>query len=280
MGQYDFGIDLYDAVSNDDCGGATGVDAGDGESNWYYNESNYGATGSTPSDCGYNDTRDVWYSYTPEDNGVLILRTHNYQCGPEHTLSLYDGCNGNELECQSSESLYEEESTAQIVYNVDKDTTYYIRVAINESKMGEFDLELALFPPVTNDQCSDAIAITGLNQWDSGSTYGATGTDTTDCCFDNQKDVWYSYTATSDQTLYFFVEGSGDDGGDGAPMTIALYDSCGGNEIACDCGNSCYMASEVEYNVTQNTKYWIRVAREDNSIDNFVINISDSAECN
>ena len=275
MGKFDLSLDFYDPPMNDECSEATEVEA-----DQWYDESTYGATGEMESNCGFGDTKDVWYSYTPYDDGAAVFRVSTYECGPDYTVSLYESCEGGEEACQQAESGYMGDVSAELAYSVESGQTYYIRVAFNDDSVGRFELEVSHYPPPPNDECADAIEIMGLDQWDEGSTYGASGNETTLCCMDNRIDVWYSYTADSSQTLYFSVENydEGPGGDEGPPMTIALYDACDGEELECDCG-SCDMGSEVEYAVTQDETYWIRIAREDNAVGGYSVSVSDYPYC-
>ena len=129
-----------------------------------------------------------------------------------------------------------------------------------------------------NDECADATAI-NLDEYVGGTTYGATGTDMTSCGWDSNNDVWYTFTADNDETLYFNME---IDNECSPCATIALFDDCpdsGGNELACESCN-CYPGSaEIEYEVLTGTTYWIRAAFEEDKMGSFGIGVLDFSYC-
>ena len=274
-GRFDFFIDTYPIAPNDQCANATVVEAYES----YWDESTYGATGDITSSCGTDDYRDVWYEYTAPNDEFVLFTVYRYECSPQFTLSLYNACDGAEVDCVlSEESEMEGEPTAEIGLNAAMGQTYYLRVAFNEYWMDSFQLEVMVFEPPYNDECSEAVEIEWLDNWDEGSTYGATASGVNYQCYDDLKDVWYSYTATADddgKELYFHVENWE---GENYP-TLALFASCSASDpLAYDCG-SCYTGSEVGYAVSEGVTYYIRIAYEENKMGEFVVNISEDSYC-
>ena len=83
----------------------------------------------------------------------------------------------------------------------------------------------AAAPP--NDDCASAIAVTEGVPY-NGSTVGATGTDISECANNDWRDVWHSYTPSSNGFATVSLCGSSFD------TTLSVFDDCGGTELACN----------------------------------------------
>ncbi len=105
-------------------------------------------------------------------------------------------------------------------------------------------------PPPVNDNCADAIPV------DEGSHAFSTFTATTDggSSCGGYNDVWYRYTPTFSH--YAMI---GTCGAAGFDTIVALYDACGGTELACNDDN-CDVQSNVGYSVTAGVPIVVRVA--------------------
>lgn len=102
-----------------------------------------------------------------------------------------------------------------------------------------------------NNDCSNATVVTdGITPF---SSEGATGTDVTDCTFNDVNDVWFSYTATCTGVAIANTCGSGFD------TSIAAFDACGGTQLACN-DDFCDVQSYITFPVVQGSTYIIRVA--------------------
>lgn len=90
-------------------------------------------------------------------------------------------------------------------------------------------------PLPTNDDCDNALAVSDGTFM--GTTAGATN-DGTGSCGESQQstDVWYSYTAASAGTLVVTTCGTNDGPGQdqGLDTVLAVFDACGGVELACN----------------------------------------------
>jgi hypothetical protein len=162
------------------------------------------------------------------------------------TLAVYDACDGAELACNNDScggASYVELPVAA--------GTYYVRVAGNNGIEGPFSLTV-ISPPPPNDECADATPV-ALDTVVYGTTSGATGTDLTTCAFNDFNDVWYAFTALFAGTHTISLCGD-----TGLDTTLAVFDGCGGIELACN-DDYCGGASHLEIVVDPGT-YYLRIA--------------------
>ncbi len=81
-------------VTSDECAGAIAVSAGS------TNFDTTCATGVDESSCAFNDTNDIWYSYTNNSTcQISNLEVNTFGSGFDTSLSAFDACGGNELAC-------------------------------------------------------------------------------------------------------------------------------------------------------------------------------------
>lgn len=125
------------APANDDCGDAIAV-----EDSVPYDGSTVGATGTYQSDCALNDTKDVWYSYTPASTGLVTISLAGSTF--DTTLAVFNECGGVELGCNddSCNGLQSE-----IMMPVNVANTYLVRIAGYDGDAGDYTLT------VTNTPC-------------------------------------------------------------------------------------------------------------------------------
>ncbi len=211
---------------NDECAGAFPLEP----DHFYEGRNNFGATNDSTSSCGTDDTHDVWYKYTAQDDNNVLFTVFPYEDEPPYyTASLFDGCDEltrTELICGVyEENGREEKTTVVILENPQPGQTYYLRVARNESEYGQFALETR--PGPVNDKCSRAQSISA-NNYTWGSTWGAGGSDVSYCGWNDSRDIWYALT--SDQTQQVLIRAYS---GEMNPFTVSLFDACGGYELAC-----------------------------------------------
>ncbi|MEI7597541.1 MAG: PKD domain-containing protein [Bacteroidota bacterium] len=117
-----------------------------------------------------------------------------------------------------------------------------------------------------NDNCSNAINLTIGGACTSGTNINATlnGTSPTGCAMGfgsslANKDVWYSFTATSSQSIV-----SVQNNGNTNPLTnfnvvVSAYTSCSGSSIACVNANGNGGNEDLIFSTTAGTTYYIRV---------------------
>ncbi len=97
---------------------------------------------------------------------------------------------------------------------------------------GSFSVSV-IVPPPANDQCANAIIVSTGAPAATGNN--ATATDIGDpslptaCTTQSSKGVWYSFTAGSSGIATISTEGSTQ-----ADTVLAVFDACGGTQLACD----------------------------------------------
>ncbi|RMF76642.1 MAG: hypothetical protein D6744_12125, partial [Planctomycetota bacterium] len=108
--------------------------------------------------------------------------------------------------------------------------------------------------PLPNDTCDTCIPI-DTNVPYAGTSVGAISElgDITSCATNDTEDVWHCWTAPCSGDATISLCGSGFD------TTLAVFDACGGLELACN-DDSCGLQSEVTIPVTAGSVYYIRVA--------------------
>ena len=104
-----------------------------------------------------------------------------------------------------------------------------------------------------HDLCTNAIEVQAGFPY-HGSTIGATGDNTLSCSDYDYKDVWHVFTPTQSCTVTISLMGSSFD------TTLAIYDSCGGTELACNDDAMGTLQSEIQLPVDEGTSYLIRIA--------------------
>ncbi len=93
---------------------------------------NAGATGVPLINCCFDDTSDVWWRYTPPEDGIAIF-TCAYDF--DGTLGLFDACGGNELKCNDDFGPGDPET---IIDYVEQGVTYYVRIAGRNGTTGNY----------------------------------------------------------------------------------------------------------------------------------------------
>jgi len=242
-------------TTNDDCQSALPI-----SKNQEYAGSNIAATGSTQSGCAYNDIYDVWYSYTPTTSGYVEIAL--FDSDFDTTLAVYDSCGGTELACNDDTF---DPTVSQVMVNMAAQTTYLIRVAGYDEQSGNFNIIVNGTDPLQGDDCSDAIT-TQIDHIYRGSTDGATGSETSTCSYDDTADVWYSITPQNSGEITISLCGSLFD------TSLAVYDACGGTELACN-DDYCGLQSEIDIDVTAGNTYLIRIAGYGGETGEYTLNI-------
>lgn len=141
-------ISTSEPPTHDECANAIAV-----EVNEPYNGSTRAATGTDTSSCSYNDTNDVWHSFTPRFNYEYTISL----CGStfDTTLAVFDDCNGTELACNddTEPGVCPDKWQSQLTMSLVKDFTYFIRVAGYDGETGDYTLT------VTGPVCTERPAM-------------------------------------------------------------------------------------------------------------------------
>ncbi|MCK5174442.1 MAG: trypsin-like peptidase domain-containing protein, partial [Planctomycetes bacterium] len=213
-----------------------------------YDGNSIGALGDTGSSCGYYfDFYDVWHSFTPTQSKDYLLSL----CGSDFdtTLSVYDACMGLELACNDDSC----EKQSELVISLTAGQNYLIRVAGYDGAMGDYSLVITeSTPPPANDNCQDAIAL-DLNVPYMGSTINASGSSVSTCSDEDTLDVWFSFAPPESGNYEIDLCESQFD------TTLAVYDACGGTELACN-DDFCLVQSRISIYLEAGSTYLIRVA--------------------
>jgi len=215
-----FNIRAFETPANDDCASAetiavstanTSVDFSIGGANIANEE---GCSGSTPDDYG-----DIWYDFTmPVDGNLFITAGVSW-----NNFALYDACGGTEIACWSNTNL---------ITDLVSGTAYKLRLYRQDNRLddGFLSFNIRAIEAPTNDDCASAetIAVSTINTAVNFSIGGANVANEEGCsgsASDNYGDIWYDFTMPVNGNL--FINGSI------SWNNFALYDACGGTEIAC-----------------------------------------------
>lgn len=126
-------------------------------------------------------------------------------------------------------------------------------------------------PAPANDTCDNCTRLLTGVPFD-GTTVGATGTDIISCPFPlgDTKDVWHCWTADCTGRARFGTCGSGF-----FDTSLAIYDACGGNQLACNddgCGSP-FVNSKIDLDVTEGTTYYVRVSGASGASGNYHLTV-------
>ncbi len=246
------------APANDDCTEAIVVS----ESGLYVSSS-VGAGGIGESVCGFNYTNDVWHSFVPKTTGVYSISL----CGSsfDTMLAVYNECGGTELVCNDDFCGLQSEVTINLAVG----NTYLIRIAGFDGRTDDYTLTINRMSPPPNDDCRDAIAVVDGVPY-SDSTVFATGSYESCCSFGDTADVWHSYTPPSTGLATISLRDSTFD------ATLAVFDGCGGSELACnnDISSSGNTQLEITMAVVGAQTYLVRIAGNDGDTGNYTLEVN------
>ena len=271
----------------DTCASATPICPGT------YTGNTNGASSDGSASCGSSSgSPDVWYTYTPVENGTLTLETC---AGGDYdtVLSVHSDCpgdSGNQIVCNDDDC---NGTRSRVTLSVTAGVTYRVRVSGWNGSNGDYILDVFgpdclmvdpvcgngdveegedCDPPdgiscdencqfIDNNACEDAVAI-GDVTFDFDTT--GTTTDGPDepgaCDFSGythvESDIWYCYTATCTGDATVSLCGSSYD------TKLAVYDGCAcpteASAIACN-DDFCDLQSEATFAVTAGMQYLVRV---------------------
>jgi hypothetical protein len=251
---------------NDECAGAITVVEGQPVSGTTELATDSGVIG-----CVADNGGDVWYSYTASQTGTATFSVCDGLF--DSTLTIFDGCNGAMLACNDDTVACSTYGSRIGCFPVNQGATYLLRVAGWDGEKGPFELlvEPDACTVPTNDNCEDAIPL-AENVLVTGDTFGATTGLSSGCSLADAYDVWYEYTPAVDTTVDIVTCGSDFD------TTLALYDACGGTELACSDDSACGRQSRIEdITLTGGVAYKIRVAGYAGDRGNYQLIITEGA---
>ena len=185
-GDYNVIVNYYDTpLANDFCENAVEV-----VEHTPYVGTMEGATGPDFSEYRYQDTYDLWHSFTPTRDGVFTISL----CGSDFdtTLAVLDKCKGQLLKYNDDSDSCGLQSEVRLSRKAED--TCLIRVAGYDNEVGQYVLTVTYDGPLLpHDRWFDAIALSEDVPF-TGSNEGATDDDT-DAWYEIF-DVWHSFTPT------------------------------------------------------------------------------------
>jgi hypothetical protein len=213
----------------------------------------FDTNGLTTDGTGCGGTTDGWYAWTPSASGLGVVTTCGLT-GDDTTLSAYDSCGGVALDCVDDACGLQ----STISFPVLSGNTYLVRLASFSGLGMTGSVSFDVPPPPANDVCGGAIAASlGATNYDS--TVATSDGNFATCAFGgtpDNADVWFSYTAGTESFITVDTFGGGI-----FDTTLAIYDACGGTEVACNDDAGGGLQSQIcNFPVTTGTTYFIRVA--------------------
>jgi len=212
-----------------------------------------------------NEILDLFFTFTVPlgETSVNVLTSGTN--GDTVDIAVYDGCNGNELICQTNDSVLHE------ITGLTSGATYILQAWHDELNAGPFNIALETLPkPLTNNDCLNATLLivgnsntenvvtgTNLNASDSGAL------PIPSCAFYNGNDVWF--TAMVPPSGILTVETL--NAGSNIDTGLAVYSGTCNNltQVACDDDSGSGFYSTINVTGLPNEMVYIRVWAYDNS---------------
>jgi subtilisin family serine protease len=126
--------------------------------------------------------------------------------------------------------------------------------------------------PPDNDECGNSITVEEGVAF-RGSTVDATGSDITSCAGNDALDVWHNYTPAVSECVTISTDGSNFD------TTLAVFDACGGTELACDDDGGSGLNSQITIDLTAGQTYQIRIAGYGGGVGDYALTASSGCPC-
>ncbi len=239
-----FNIQAFEAAANDECATAE-VITDDITTQRTINFDNRAATESLDASCDTagNTHLDVWYEFTMPVNGNIQISGVN---GLDR-FTFYDSCGGTELACFNGDGF---------VYSLSSGN--YLLRAYSQSIYASADsFNIQAFEQLANDDCANAemISVAGIGACGTQNvivdTRGASDTVAPNIgsCFSTSQtwqDAWYAFEAPITGNISLTSTSFSN--------TFAVYESCGGVEVAC-------FADDGVIPVIFGNTYYIQAAR-------------------
>ncbi|MBX2845255.1 MAG: T9SS type A sorting domain-containing protein [Saprospiraceae bacterium] len=212
-----FIIEAVPAITNDDCASAEALPAFDGAS---VTSATFNTSGATPSgvspSCESGNQRDGWYSFVMPFDGNIYYQTSS---SSNAEISVYDACGGAEVGCVSRGAH---------IFNLVGGQTYFVQAFRSTGTDGVMTFNIEAVPAITNDDCASAESIVFDMNNEASLTFNTSGATPSgvspSCESGNPRDGWYSFISPISGS--YAITSSGN-------TEYAVYDACGGNELAC-----------------------------------------------
>ena len=232
--------------ANDNCPGATNIPVAitTGTTVFFQVNTTSATASAQPTStntAGVDD--DVWFRFTPQSTG-LVVRWRNVSLTPgdDVGVQILDGCNGAELEITTLSTRTD--ATGAVLLTLSEELipgVPYLLRTFTAGTTARGTYELGLQGAVNNDPCGSATPIVpaapGTCMPFTVSTVGTFSnfTETASCAtaLASNEDVFYSFTATSDFVSLSYSNLMTAGGTTATGVGYALYDQCGGFELAC-----------------------------------------------
>jgi len=269
--------------ANDQCSGAEELTVGTscnpitGDNTWATD------SGEASPGCGGYNGGDLWYKAVVPATGALTFETSSVAGSDVHDtgMAVYSGDCGNLtlLECDDDggQGLFSKITAV----GQNPGDTLYVRVweygnnAYGEIGICAYEVN-ATVPP--NDDCANALNLTvypeggGAGHETNGSTEFATASSMSQTSCDSygtNLDLFYTFTAPANGGVKVITGGA-----TGSSIEAAIYDTCGGNEIAC-MGRS---STKLFGGLTPGQTYVLQVWHDDNAAGAFTIVIEEAPQ--
>ena len=245
---------LLPPLSNDECSTAANLPLGVATP-----FSNIGATTSAPAWPCASGGSDIWFSINATMAGALVVDT----CGSAYDTAIEVfsgtcaglvplGCNDDACGLQS-----------QLAVSVTPGT-YYLRIGGFVGSQGTGSVIASVLPPVANDECSTAIAVLVNTPVGFDNLSATTGSELFPCGFGGVpggNDIWFRYTATSNEDIIASLCGSSFD------TIIQAWSGTCGSLMSVGCNDdSCGLQSSVQFSGTTGQTYYIQVGGWNNAV--------------
>jgi hypothetical protein len=187
------------------------------------------------SACGFNDSADVWFTFTSTEFNNFRIQT-SPSSAIDTTLAVYSACGGTLRACNDdSPDRAPGEHWSRVDVQLSPNQTIRIRVAGWAGATGPFTIQVdhVPVPHPANDDCASALALAFPSSTNT-TTVGCTATSETDitsCGEDDSLDAWYSFTPPDTGVYEFFATNT-----DIFGLFFSVWPSCTaapGTEIAC-----------------------------------------------
>jgi hypothetical protein len=203
--------------------------------------------GITPTPCGGGWSSDVWFSFTPTTSGTYVFSASDAQDWITGVFIYAGGVLTPQICIAGNYGSGPLVAGQTYVLSVGNYYSFAFYLTIS--------LTVSLISAPANDECSAPIPLgVGLSPIYSNAAATNSAVPPSPCPF--QRDVWFSFAPPADD--YYAVATANVSPGNSA---LEIYDSCGGQRLACDWGSSIFggATAEVVVPLASSNTYLIRV---------------------